>query len=165
MRAPWDGCSERPKGAGRVPWGPEHPPTCSSSLCLPTQVADAPCKCQRYRLRQFLFLVGKGCATHASALGRMQRTAKGCWSGPWGPEHPPTCSSSLCLVAQVADAPCKCQRHRLRKGQFLLAKGCATRASPLGQMQRTTKGCWSGPCGSRSFADMQQQPLPCGAGG
>ena len=84
---------------------------------------------------------------------------------PMGARHPPTCSSSLCLTFQVADALCKEQRHRLSKGQSLEGKGCATRASAVAPMQRRSHRCWPSPWGSRASADMQQQTLPFGAGG
>ena len=109
--------------------------------------------------------MGEGCATRASVRGRMQGTSKECWSVPGGPQYPPTCSSSLGLRSQVADAPYKCLRHRVSVGMFLVGEGCGTRASVRGGMQRTSKGCWSGPWGSETCADMQQQPLPSVAGG
>ena len=164
VQASKDGCTECPKGAGRVPGGSQNPPTCSSSLCLRSLVADAPYKCLRHRFSVGRFLVGEGCATAASVRGRMRRTSKGCSSGPWGsgastnmqqlPLPSPTCSSSLRLRSQVTDAPYKCVRHRFRVGRFLVSEGIATRASVRGGMQRTSKVCWSGPWGSQASADM-----------
>ena len=84
VQASGDGCSERPKGAGWVPGGSEHPPTCSSCLCLRSQVADAPYKCFRHRFSVGRFLVGEGWTKRASIRGRMQRRSKGGFPRLWG---------------------------------------------------------------------------------
>ena len=165
MQAPWHRCSARPNGAGRVFGSPGHPPTCSSSPCLSAQAPHAPYKCQRHRLSEDQFLVGKGCTTCASALGRMQRRSLGSWRSSWRPRVSADMQQQLGLAAQVADAPCKCQRHRLNKGHFLVGKGCATRAIAFGRMQCRSQGYWPGHCGPRTSADMRQQPLSCGSGG
>ena len=165
VQASGNECSKSPKGSGRVSGGPEHPPTCSSRLCVRPQVADAPYKYLRHRFSVERFLVGEGCATRASVRGRINETSKGCWSDPWGSGASADMQQQLCFRLQVADAPYKCLSHRFSVGMFLVGEGRATRASIRGRMQRTSKKCWSGPWGFGASADMQQQPLPLVAGG